>query len=99
MSLHTTQTSPLILSKDTIFVSTITLSDNSVSSNNKYCSANGCRKKLTMTDFTCRCGIRFCMNHRFPETHTCTFDFKTIGKTQLQDQLLKCDGDKLADRI
>ncbi|KAK4478728.1 hypothetical protein RD792_014226 [Penstemon davidsonii] len=39
-----------------------------------------CRKKVGLTGFRCRCGITFCGNHRYPEKHGCSFDFKTMGK-------------------
>jgi len=35
-----------------------------------------CKKKLQLTDHKCRCGIIFCIKHRLPEQHNCTYDFK-----------------------
>ena len=35
-----------------------------------------CNKKLLLTDHKCRCGIIFCSNHRLPEQHDCTYNFK-----------------------
>ena len=49
------------------------------------CPVPGCRKKLTITNsFTCRCGDLFCPQHRHPETHACTFDYKTEGRKILE---------------
>lgn len=36
------------------------------------CAKEGCKKKLKITDVECRCGVRFCVNHRHPEEHSCT---------------------------
>ena len=66
----------------------------------KRCCADDCKKKLTLTDFNCRCGNRFCGAHRYPETHKCSFDYHAFAKTQLQTQLVKMDGqDARVDRI
>lgn len=35
-----------------------------------------CNSKLKLINFTCKCGITFCGNHRFPENHLCDFDHK-----------------------
>ena len=44
-----------------------------------------CRKKLTLTNsFSCRCERSFCPLHRHPESHACTFDFKTEGRKLLE---------------
>lgn len=40
-----------------------------------------CGKKLGLaTTYQCRCGSKFCASHRYPETHTCTYDYKTEGR-------------------
>jgi AN1-type zinc finger protein 5/6 len=51
----------------------------------KRCSKEGCRCKLKLTDYPCRCGQVFCGTHRVAETHDCTFDYKAYQK----DVLLK----------
>ena len=40
------------------------------------CNFEGCKKKLKLTDMQCVCCKNFCINHRLPEYHDCTFDFK-----------------------
>jgi hypothetical protein len=48
-----------------------------------------CNKKSLIL-FNCKCGIHTCMKHKFPETHSCTYDFKSenvLGE--------KCDFSKL----
>ncbi|XP_042510674.1 zinc finger A20 and AN1 domain-containing stress-associated protein 6-like [Macadamia integrifolia] len=39
-----------------------------------------CRKRVGLTGFKCRCGTIFCGMHRYPEKHSCTFDFKALGR-------------------
>lgn len=44
-----------------------------------------CHKKLTITrHFNCRCGYGYCRNHKHPETHSCTFDYKSEGRKKLE---------------
>ena len=54
-----------------------------------------CRKKLKLTDLECRCSARFCANHRPPEEHACTYDYKAAGRTQLSKNLEKAVADKV----
>lgn len=58
------------------------------------CAFEDCKRKLTLTDYNCRCGQRFCGVHRIPEEHACTYDYKTESLTVLSTQLVKCVGDK-----
>lgn len=39
-----------------------------------------CNKKVGLTGFACRCGNTFCGTHRYPENHSCEFDFKGSGR-------------------
>ncbi|KAA3460200.1 zinc finger A20 and AN1 domain-containing stress-associated protein 1-like [Gossypium australe] len=39
-----------------------------------------CRKKVGLTGFKCKCGSTFCGEHRYPEKHECSFDFKGTGR-------------------
>ncbi|OAF66965.1 hypothetical protein A3Q56_05296 [Intoshia linei] len=40
-----------------------------------------CRRKLGFTvKYDCRCNLWFCAQHRYPEMHKCTYDYKTQGK-------------------
>ncbi len=47
------------------------------------CCHDGCKKKLALTDFPCKCGKIHCTSHRPAEVHNCTFDFKTNHKENL----------------
>ena len=50
--------------------------------NHKRCHA--CRKKLGLAGgITCKCGFVFCSKHRYPDQHTCSFDFKAHDRAQL----------------
>lgn len=44
-----------------------------------------CRKKVGLTGFKCKCGELFCGQHRYPESHNCTFDYKSEGRQKLAD--------------
>lgn len=43
-----------------------------------------CNKKVGLLGFKCRCSYTFCASHRQPEEHTCTFDFKAMGRDLLE---------------
>ncbi|NBO72021.1 hypothetical protein EBV26_16310 [bacterium] len=64
----------------------------------KRCQHDGCKVKLTLADFACRCKSFYCSQHRFAELHKCTFDYKTIGKEVLAKQMVEVKGNKL-DRV
>lgn len=32
----------------------------------------------------CRCGGTFCAQHRYAETHSCTYDYKEEGRKQIE---------------
>jgi predicted nucleic acid binding AN1-type Zn finger protein len=59
------------------------------------CAHAGCGRKLKLLDLDCRCGERFCMEHRMPETHECTFDFRAAADSVLGKQLIKVVGEKI----
>ncbi|KAG2315588.1 hypothetical protein Bca52824_018710 [Brassica carinata] len=41
---------------------------------------SGCRKKVGLTGFRCRCGDLFCSEHRYSDRHDCSYDYKTAGR-------------------
>jgi hypothetical protein len=43
----------------------------------------GCKKKLLLSDFACRCGSIFCALHRISEAHACTFDYRQDNRNNL----------------
>ncbi|KAK4476390.1 hypothetical protein RD792_015541 [Penstemon davidsonii] len=40
----------------------------------------GCRRKVGLTGFRCRCGDLFCADHRYSDRHDCSYDYKTVGR-------------------
>ncbi len=63
------------------------------------CSHKECKRKLALTDITCKCDNRYCISHRHPESHSCTFDYKASGLAHLSTILVKANGDRLKERI
>ena len=50
----------------------------------KRCCADGCKRKLGLLDFACRCGQIHCVMHRQAEAHGCRFDYQKEHKDLLQ---------------
>ena len=59
------------------------------------CNLEECNKKLQLTDFKCKCNSTYCSKHRLPETHNCTFDYKTSGRYLLDKQNQPCIAKKI----
>ena len=59
------------------------------------CSFSDCKRKLMLTDITCKCNVRFCMTHRMPEVHNCSYDFKSAGRGLIEKANPKVDGNKI----
>ncbi|CAK9135187.1 unnamed protein product [Ilex paraguariensis] len=58
-----------------------------------------CKKKVGVMGFGCRCGGTFCGIHRFPEEHSCNFEYKVAGRGALAKENPVCKGDRLNTRI
>lgn len=41
---------------------------------------SGCRRKVGLTGFRCRCGQLFCSEHRYSDRHDCSYDYKAAGR-------------------
>ncbi|KAI3899640.1 hypothetical protein MKW92_025327 [Papaver armeniacum] len=54
-----------------------------------------CNKKLGLTAVKCKCGAVFCSAHRYPEKHSCEFDYKGVGR----ELLAKLNPQVKADKI
>ncbi|KAJ0004786.1 hypothetical protein NQD34_011000 [Periophthalmus magnuspinnatus] len=54
------------------------------SSSSKHCFHCG-KKTGLATSFECRCGQNFCATHRYAETHSCSYDYKSAGRRILQE--------------
>ena len=79
--------------------SSVSMADTTKPKAQARCGHAECKKKLMLSDFECKCGTRYCGTHRFPQEHACTFDFKAAGAVTLGKQLVKCAGDRMADKI
>lgn len=58
------------------------------------CKHSKCKKK-SMIEYKCRCGFVFCVKHKNPEDHKCTFDFREEGKKMLEQKNKKIVKDKV----
>ena len=67
------------------------------------CPVDGCARFLAPSDMPCRCKRRFCMLHRHPESHACTYDFKlgaSAGseearlRREAETERMRCDSSK-----
>ncbi|XP_074317982.1 putative zinc finger A20 and AN1 domain-containing stress-associated protein 8 [Silene latifolia] len=61
-----------------------------------------CKKRVGLTGFECRCGEVYCGSHRYPELHSCPFDFKGLELESLSKTLFsaaECKADKLHYRL
>lgn len=61
----------------------------------KRCALPGCKKRLTLTDFDCKCGMRYCTSHRYSESHNCAYDYKKDHASHLSTVLVKCVTSKI----
>jgi len=67
----------------------------------KRCQLKGCKRKLPITAFDCKCEKRFCNLHTYSENHNCTFDYKSFYRQKLVDSAGLGGGqiDKVGDRV
>ena len=54
--------------------------DKKVKKKKNICQHKGCKKKLNIISYSCQCQKKFCAEHRLPEDHACTFDYKARGR-------------------
>ncbi len=65
----------------------------------KRCCAEGCKRKLGLLDFACRCGQIHCVMHRQAEAHRCSFDYQKEHKQLLQKTMGEAVIGKKIDKI
>ncbi|CAH1437985.1 unnamed protein product [Lactuca virosa] len=41
---------------------------------------SGCKRKVGLMGFRCRCGEMFCSEHRYSDRHDCNYDYKAAGR-------------------
>ena len=61
----------------------------------KRCQHEACKTKLMLSDFACKCSNFYCSQHRYSESHKCTFDYKSQGVKLLEKQLVQVSGSKV----
>ena len=55
-----------------------------------------CKKILKLSsEFTCKCNGLFCNNHRFPDTHNCTYDHRAAWNNKLKERNPQVIADKV----
>ena len=53
------------------------------------CALVGCRKKLQLTDWACKCNKKFCQKHRGASLHSCSYNWKACHQTALSNTMLR----------
>jgi hypothetical protein len=78
-------------------------SQNSQIRSSGRCRCIVCRARLGIMAFGCKCVQResevFCLKHRNPEDHGCSFDYMQEGKKRLEESLPVVSVDKVAHRL
>lgn len=62
------------------------------------CAFQNCKTKISLVQqqLACRCGECFCVKHRTPENHCCTFNYqKTNEEQEMEKERLKCIASKI----
>jgi hypothetical protein len=60
------------------------------------CSLQECNKKLKLFEESpCKCGLFFCMAHRFADLHNCSYDYKQEQKEKIKKENPAVINDKI----
>jgi len=55
-----------------------------------------CRKKLNLSQqVQCRCALFFCLRHRYPESHNCTYNRRKDWDEKLNKENPKIEAEKI----
>lgn len=57
------------------------------------CAEINCKKKLGLVDWNCKCKLKFCSIHRFPDKHQCSFDWYNDKRNKLDKILMSAKSD------
>lgn len=55
-----------------------------------------CKRRIGLLGFQCRCGYKFCAKHRYANQHSCSFDYKTHDRKQLEKQNVSLENKKIS---
>ena len=58
-----------------------------------------CNKKCGLFSFKCRCGYKFCNEHRYSFMHCSDFDYQSFERDMLKIHLPKVVKDKIINKI
>lgn len=61
----------------------------------RCCVCNRKIKKVFVEALKCKCLANVCRYHRFPDQHSCTYDFQNENKSRLRKELPRVECDKL----
>lgn len=62
---------------------TVENSDQAGVSRREVNRCSGCKRKLGLIGFRCRCGDMFCSKHRYSDRHECGYDYKAAGRAMI----------------
>jgi hypothetical protein len=51
------------------------------------CGFEGCKRKIPLTAYPCKCKLVFCDLHRFYKDHKCTYNYFDEGQKRMKDNL------------
>ncbi|XP_022152563.1 zinc finger A20 and AN1 domain-containing stress-associated protein 5-like [Momordica charantia] len=74
--------SPVLMDsvRDSCRIMSVDRSKSDESAKRQVNRCSGCRKRVGLTGFRCRCGELFCAEHRYSDRHDCSFDYKAAGR-------------------
>ena len=58
-----------------------------------------CNKKYGLIPFECKCGGKFCTQHRYTDSHNCEFDHLSLERERLRQSYPVVVHDKVNNRI
>jgi len=58
-----------------------------------------CNKKSNQLGLVCKCGNKYCMEHRLPEHHNCSFDYKTTAREKTLENIAKNQQPRIVEFI
>ena len=56
-----------------------------------------CNKRVGLLGVNCKCTLIFCNLHRLPEEHSCTVDYRKLGKEKLSKEITKVAPSKITE--
>lgn len=54
-----------------------------------------CKANVGLVGMECRCGGLYCSKHRYDKDHNCQFDYKSLGKAELEKNNPRIVGEKV----